>query len=79
MVDALGWAAFVGGLVGTLVLMADRGFHDGLRLAWFLATLPAALTWEGIPHALRSIGAWPCVVLFTGAVLAGGWAARRWA
>ena len=46
--------------------------------AWFLATLPAALTWEGIPHALRSIGAWPCVVLFSGAVLAAGWAARRW-
>ncbi|MES1206230.1 MAG: hypothetical protein ABUS79_09865 [Pseudomonadota bacterium] len=46
--------------------------------AMFLATLPAALTWEGIPHALRSIGAWPFVVLFSGAVLAAGWAARRW-
>jgi hypothetical protein len=44
----------------------------------FFATLPAALTWEGIPHALRSIGGWPCVVLFTGAVLAAGWQARRW-
>jgi hypothetical protein len=39
MVEALGWAAFVVGLVGTLVLMADRGYHEGLRLAWFLATL----------------------------------------
>lgn len=39
MVEALGWLAFVGGLGGTLVLMADRGFKDGLRLAWFLATL----------------------------------------
>ena len=46
--------------------------------AMFLATLPAALTWEGIPHALRSIGVWPCVVLFSGAVLAAGWSARRW-
>ena len=46
--------------------------------AAFLATLPAALTWEGIPHALRSIGAWPFVVLFSGAVLADWWAARRW-
>ncbi len=45
--------------------------------ATFLATLPAALTWEGLPHALRSIGAWPFVVLFSGAVLAAGWAARR--
>jgi len=44
----------------------------------FLATLPAALTWEGIPHALRSIGTWPIVVLFSGAVLAAAWEARRW-
>jgi hypothetical protein len=34
------------------------------------ATFPAALTWEGLPHALRSIGAWPFVALFSGAVLA---------
>ncbi len=47
-------------------------------VAGFLATLPAALTWEGLPHALRSIGAWPFVVLFSGAVLAMGWAARGW-
>ena len=53
MVEALGWAAFVGGLVGTLVLMADRGFHDGLRLAWFLATL-AVPGWFAI--TFRSIG-----------------------
>jgi hypothetical protein len=53
MVEALGWAAFVGGLVGTLVLMADRGFHDGLRLAWFLATL-AVPGWFNI--IFRSIG-----------------------
>src|SRR5690348_2868716 len=53
MVEALGWAAFVGGLVGTLVLMADRGFHDGLRLAWFLATL-AVPGWFNV--IFRSIG-----------------------
>ena len=53
MVEALGWAAFVGGLVGTLVLMADRGFSDGLRLAWFLATL-AVPGWFAI--TFRSIG-----------------------
>jgi hypothetical protein len=39
MVEVLGWAAFGLGLVGTWVLMADRGFRDGMRLAWFLATL----------------------------------------
>jgi hypothetical protein len=52
MGEALGWAAFVGGLVGTLVLMADRGFKDGLRLAWFLATL-AVPCWFNV--FLRSI------------------------
>lgn len=44
----------------------------------FLTILPAALTWEGVPHALRSIGTWPIVVLFSGAVLAAAWEARRW-
>src|SRR5262245_9106708 len=39
MSEALGWAAFVLGLIGSLVLMAERGYRDGMRLAWFLATL----------------------------------------
>jgi len=34
-----GWGAFAVGLLGTLVLMADRGFRDGMHLAWFLVTL----------------------------------------
>jgi hypothetical protein len=29
----------------------------------FCCTMPAALTWQGTPHALRSIGAWPFYVL----------------
>lgn len=53
MVEALGLTAFVGGLVGTWVLMADRGFHDGLRLAWFLATL-AVPFWFKL--TFRSVG-----------------------
>ena len=36
-------------------------------------TLPAALTWDSLPHSLRSIGAWPFVALFSGAVLAYAW------
>ena len=32
-------------------------------------TVPAALTWEGIPHSLRSIGAWPFWVLLATACL----------
>jgi hypothetical protein len=31
--------------------------------AALLGLLPAALTWEGNPHALRSIGAWPFFVM----------------
>ena len=42
-------------------------------LVWlwgFVAGLiPAALTWEGLPHALRSIGAWPFLSLFCALVL----------
>jgi hypothetical protein len=52
MHEAAGWAAFVGGLVGTLVMMAHRGFKDGLRLAWFVATL-AVPCWFNL--FLRSI------------------------
>lgn len=40
------------------------------------ATLPAALCWEGLPHAFRSMAAWPAVALFTGAVLSVAWS--RW-
>jgi hypothetical protein len=43
MVEALGWAAFLAGLVGTLVLISERGYHGGLRAAWFVATL--AVPW----------------------------------
>ncbi len=32
-------------------------------IAAFLGLMPAALTWEGLPHALRSIGAWPFLVI----------------
>ena len=42
-------------------------------LGGFFAVIPSALTWEGVPTALRSIGAWPFVALFSGAVLALAW------
>jgi hypothetical protein len=47
-------------------------------VAGMFATFPCALTWEGLPHALRAIGAWPFVALFSGAVLSLGWARLRW-
>ena len=46
-------------------------------VAGALGALPAALTWERQPHALRSIGAWPFIALFSGAVIAGAWSLRR--
>ena len=42
-------------------------------LAFGFGVLPAALCSEGIPHALRSMGAWPAVALFTGATLSAAW------
>ncbi len=47
-------------------------------LGWFFGIVPAALTWDGLPQALRAIAAWPFVALFTGAVLALAWSRRRW-
>ena len=43
MVEALGWAAFLVGLVGTLLIMSERGYRDGMRIAWFITTL--AIPW----------------------------------
>ena len=39
MEEALGWAGFLCGLAGSLVLMSERGYRDGMRIAWFIATL----------------------------------------
>lgn len=44
----------------------------------FFGVIPSALTYDGLPHAMRSIGTWPFVALFTGAVLALGWSYRGW-
>jgi hypothetical protein len=68
MLDALGWAAFAGGLVGTLVLMADRGFKDGMRLAWFLATL-AVPGWFYVIFRSITLDAMTGVAVATFAVL----------
>lgn len=37
-----------------------------LVLGLLAGVSPAALTWEGVPHALRSIGAWPFYALLAG-------------
>jgi hypothetical protein len=48
-------------------LVAVMGFTTGIAAA--------SLTWEGIPHALRSIGGAPFIAVFTGVTI--GWASER--
>ena len=50
----------------------------GALASWLFALVPAALTFDAIPHAIRAIGAWPFVVLLSGAVLALAWAHWKW-
>jgi hypothetical protein len=45
-----------------LVALGIAGFTFG--------SIPAALTWDTVPHSLRSIGAWPWACLASGAALA---------
>jgi hypothetical protein len=47
-------------------------------LGWFYGVLPAALTFDALPHALRAIAVWPFIPLFTGSVLAVACARHRW-
>jgi hypothetical protein len=70
------------GLVVLIVRRFTRAEPPGTRrlpalvagvLAGACGVLPAALTHEGLPHALRSIGAWPALALCTGTVLAALW------
>ncbi len=39
MLEALGWAAFLLAFIGTLLVVSERGYRDGMRIAWFAATL----------------------------------------
>jgi len=59
----------------------DLEWREPALLVWcyFAALVPAALTWEGNPHALRSIGAYPFVALLSGRALDGVCRIRPWA
>ena len=39
-------------------------------LGILIGVTPAALTWEGVPHALRAIGAWPFFAVISGLMFA---------
>jgi hypothetical protein len=51
-----------GAKVDRVIVFAAVGFFVGI--------LPAAITWEGLPHALRCAACWPFVALLTGRILA---------
>lgn len=58
-----------------------RARVERLLLGWFLLTpLSAALTNEGIPHALRTLHGLPCpqILCALGVLDLGGWVRRRW-
>jgi hypothetical protein len=83
-VDLLALVLAVAWLVRRLVRGAGGSATvEDARLASLLAVgaglglAPAALCWEGVPHALRAIGAWPFLSLLTALVLARAWQARR--
>jgi len=67
--DFLTGIFFILGLIVTIKKLAKKpfDFSSGLIVGWFLImTLPAILTFEGIPHALRSIGLIPPVFILAG-------------
>jgi 4-amino-4-deoxy-L-arabinose transferase-like glycosyltransferase len=57
-------------VVQELDAAAVRGYFALCAAGIVFGVLPAALTWEGLPHALRGIGTWPFVSLFGGGLLA---------
>ena len=71
--DTLAVVAFVILCVQTLRRRASLRSSGAIALClwgFFTAIVSASLTWEGIPHALRSIGGSPFVALTTGIILA---------
>jgi hypothetical protein len=76
--------------LGTVIVRAFRpiaGTVEPASRKWLVAgaavlggafgTLPAALCWEGLPHALRSMSTWPAVALFTGVCLSLCWSKSK--
>lgn len=63
-VGQLLWPEAIAALLGLYFVLRRRSREDLLLLGWVaLGPLPAALTREGLPHALRSLGALPAMQL----------------
>lgn len=54
------------------------GFAAFGLVGYACGTLPAALTWDSVPHALRSIAAWPFAAVLSGALLTWLFLHRAW-
>jgi hypothetical protein len=74
--DAVAWVGGIVLLARWLIDRRPRGATQskGILLVAtsgaLLGIVPAAVTWEGVPHALRAIAAWPFLALFSGHCLA---------
>jgi hypothetical protein len=80
MMSPLEYIFLAGGLIALvsgMVRKAKKPERDVLFLlaAACLGILPSALTWESVPHALRSIAAWPFFIVL--AAMAGTGFSRR--
>jgi 4-amino-4-deoxy-L-arabinose transferase-like glycosyltransferase len=78
----LGWLEILAvGCAVALFIEAKFRVSEGVALMiWCAATgfLPAALTWQGLPHALRSLSVWPFVAILSGCALAAFAEKRAW-
>jgi len=78
------WLDILAALIGLALLLRGEFRQEGRRgrillmliTAYLFALAPAALTWDGNPHALRSIGAYPLLAICAGGLL---WTAmQKW-
>ena len=72
----VGTIFFVGALTSSRKNLRPSAIAIFCITGFVLGVLPAALTWEGIPHSLRSAACWPFAALFTGWIVAT--VERRW-
>jgi hypothetical protein len=76
----LSWFDTAALALGVIFLLVKLVFsREKLRLnrvvvfclaGFILGVLPAAVTWDGIPHSLRSAASWPFAALLTGWIVA---------
>lgn len=77
MFGILSWLDVLAVVAGVWLLrQVNRKLLILALVGWVGALAVASLTWEGVPHALRSVAGWPFLALLTGTLLAA--ACARW-